>query len=407
MAIVLSVSTMIVAVSFVNGFQKEIRGKVFSFWGHIHVVPYTLGRSYNESGIYRYPSFVKSKKAYADIAHIQPIVTKAGLIKTPDAFDGTIVRGVDTSFYWKKFKNYLIAGEVLSNDSAARSKQLLISSSTAKRLSIALGDKVLVHFPGQEIQTRAFRIAGIYETGIEEFDKDVAIGDMQLLQSLNRWGSDTVSSFEVFLKDKPLFKNKLKAYGLLFFGGLMPEEMYVRWSEDPLDIITQNFNEEIEELDIEALSVKDIYPGLFDWLELQNMNELIILILMVLVACINMVSALLIFVLERTTMVGLLKSLGASSRSMIGVFLYYGVLVVFLGLLLGDIVGVGLCWLQATYHIIKLPMDSYYIRYAPVSLSFWAVVIINVGTLFFCTLALLLPLRIIKNISPIKAIRFD
>lgn len=187
----------------------------------------------------------------------------------------------------------------------------------------------------------------------------------------------------------------------------MPEEMYVRWSEDPLDIITQNFNEEIEELDIEALSVKDIYPGLFDWLELQNMNELIILILMVLVACINMVSALLIFVLERTTMVGLLKSLGASSRSMIGVFLYYGVLVVFLGLLLGDIVGVGLCWLQATYHIIKLPMDSYYIRYAPVSLSFWAVVIINVGTLFFCTLALLLPLRIIKNISPIKAIRFD
>jgi lipoprotein-releasing system permease protein len=406
-AVVLSVSTMIVAVSFINGFQSEIRNKVFSFWGHAHILPYSLSRSYNEAGIYKYQNFTKSDANLSYIEHIQPIVTKAGLIKTKTAFDGIVLRGVDSSFYWKKFKPYLTQGKIIEGDSMARLKQLIVSSATAKRLELELGDKVIIHFPAKEIRSRPFRISGIYETGIEEFDKEIAFADMSVLQNLNHWGSDTVSEFEVFYKEQTFFKSKLKSYFLIFAGGFLSEESYNEILKDPIDNITQDLNYNIEDISIEALSVKEIYPGLFDWLDIQTMNELIILILMVVVAGINIITALLIFVLVHTRMIGVLKALGADNKSIRNIFLYYGFIVIGFGVVLGNVIGVGLCLLQEHYHLIQLPADSYYVKYAPIILDWEAVITIDIATIIICMLSLLLPLRIIRNITPVKAIRFN
>jgi lipoprotein-releasing system permease protein len=204
-----------------------------------------------------------------------------------------------------------------------------------------------------------------------------------------------------------MFKSKWKTYVMLFGGSLLSEEFYYELSKDPLDEMTYEINQQIEESSMEAIAVKDIYPGLFDWLSLQNMNELIIIILMILVAAINMISTLLIFVLERTRMIGLLKSVGANDSSLMAIFLYYGLFVVVVGILLGNIIGVSLCLLQQQFHFIKLPMDSYYLSFAPISLSFWNILFINIGTILLCFISLLLPLNVIRKINPVKTIQFD
>lgn len=404
-AVVLSISTMIIAMSFIDGFQNEIRNKVFTFWGHVHIVPYSLSKTHHDVGIPASTSFSNSKNL-PYVKDIQKVVTKPCLMKSKSGFDGAILKGIGEDYRFKNINSFIIAGDMLSNDST-RAKQILISKSMAQRLNLTTGDKVIVHFPDKEIKTRALRVKGIYETGVEEFDKEIAFADIGFLQELNGWENDTISSFELFLEPQQLFKSKWKTYLILFGGAMMPEELYHSLSIDPLDEMTYEINQQIEESSMEAIGVKDIYPGLFDWLSLQNMNELIIIILMILVAAINMISALLIFVLERTRMIGLLKSVGAKDTSLMAIFMYYGIFVVLVGILLGNIFGVSLCLLQQHFHFIKLPMDSYYLSYAPISLSFWNVLFINIGTIVLCFLALLLPLNIIRKINPVKTIQFD
>lgn len=407
-AVVLSVSTMIVAVSFVNGFQTEIRNKVFSFWGHIHILPYSLSRTYNEEGTYRYQSFVEKLRKDPTVAHIQPMVVKGGLIKTKDAFDKIVLRGINDEFNWKVFNTYLVKGKAIGGDSAARSKQIIISTTTAKRLKIDLNDKAVIYFPSNTNTTaRAFRVSGIYETGIEEFDKDFAITDMGILQDINHWGKDTVTGFEVFLTEKNLFKSRAKSYALLFGNSVIPEETYNQWLIDPIDDISKQMSYDIDNLSLEAISIKDLNPGLFDWLNLQTMNELIILILMILVAGINMITTLLILVMERTTMIGILKAIGANDFSIRKLFLFYGLTILIIGVLLGDFIGIGLCLLQQQFHLIQLPQESYYLKFAPIVLDWKAILAINIGTILLILSALLLPTQLAKRITPIKAIRFN
>jgi lipoprotein-releasing system permease protein len=404
-AVVLSISTMIIAMSFIDGFQNEIRNKVFSFWGHVHIVPYSLSKTHHDVGIPSSTSF-SNAKALPYVKYLHSVVTKPCLMKSKTGFDGAVLKGVGEDYFLKNLNSFIVKGEMLSNDSA-RVKQMVVSRSMAKRLNLAIDDKVILHFPGKEIQTRALRVKGIYETGVEEFDKEIAFTDISFLQELNGWGNDTVSSFELKLEPQKMFKSKWKTYVMLFGGSLLSEEFYYELSKDPLDEMTYEINQQIEESSMEAIAVKDIYPGLFDWLSLQNMNELIIIILMILVAAINMISALLIFVLERTRMIGLLKSVGANDSSLMAIFLYYGLFVVVVGILLGNIIGVSLCLLQQQFHFIKLPMDSYYLSFAPISLSFWNILFINIGTILLCFIALLLPLNVIRKINPVKTIQFD
>lgn len=406
-SVILSVAAMIVAVSFINGFQSEIRKKIFGFWGHVHILPYALTQS-NEQGIVRYTDYINSIEQRQEVEHVQAVAMKGGLLKTKEAFDKIVLRGVGEDFNRKNFETYLQKGNFFSGDSAVRVKQLVISVSTARRLKLDVGDKAVIYFPAKgETIARALRVAGIYETGIEEFDRDFAFADIRLIQSLNDWGNDTVSSFEVFLKEGHLFKSRLKSYAFIFFGSFLDKEQYEELAADPLDKITNSISFDIDDISVEAVSIKDIYPGLFDWLDLQTMNELIILILMILVAGINMITTLLILVMERTRMIGILKAVGAADFSIRKIFLYYGMFILLLGTITGTVLGVGLCLAQQQFHLIQLPQESYYMKYAPILLDWKAVAAINITTLVIGFLVLLIPTLLVKRISVVKAIKFE
>jgi lipoprotein-releasing system permease protein len=283
----------------------------------------------------------------------------------------------------------------------------LISKATADRLQIETGAKVVVNFIGQEMKARPFRVRGIYETGIEEFDREIALVDIRVIQDINGWGRDTVGGFDVFLKENQLFKSRSRAYYLSVLGGLLSKERYEELNKDPIDELTLKMNYDIHAENLEVNSIKELKPGLFDWLDLQTMNELIILALMILVAVINMVTTLLILILDRTNMIGLLKALGSNNTAVSRLFLYYALVIIGAGLIIGNVTGIGLCLIQQHWHLIKLPQESYYMTYAPISISWTWVAIVDIGTVVVCLVLLILPSRLVGRISPVKALRFS
>ncbi len=406
-AVVLSVSTMIIATSLVNGFQTEIRNKVFGFWAHLNIVPFSLTKSMGQDAVYKYQDFYTDNKLIPEARHIQATAMKGGLLKTKEDFEGIVMKGVGEDFDWSFFKAYLKKGSIISADSTKSQRDILISTTTANRLKIGVGDKVVVNFMDKSIRTRPFKVCGIYETGLDEFDKQYAIVDIRLIQDLNGWGRDSVGGFEVFLKEQNLFKDRSKAYFLTLFGGLLDKAEFEKMKEDPIDRIGKDIYFRLPNNELDVQTIKYLNPGIFDWLELQTMNELIILTLMILVAAINMMTALLILILERTNMIGIMKALGMSDESLRKMFLYYAALIVGGGLVLGNVVGIGLCLIQKYLHVVKLPQESYYISEAPIALNLQWIVGLNVLTLAICLLLLLLPARFVSKISPVKAIRFS
>ncbi len=403
----LSLSTMIIATSMINGFQKEIRNKVLGFWSHMQIVPFSLTSSLQEQAIYKYQDFYTDSTIIPEARHIQVTALKGGLLKTDDDFEGIILRGVGDDFDWTNLKPYLKEGEIVKNDTNTSRKDILISLPTAKRLQVGVGDKVTVTFMGRSIRNRPFRVCGIYETGLEEFDTRYAITDISVIQDLNNWGPDSVGGFELFLKEDNLFKSRDKSYFITVFGGLLSEETLNEMRKDPLDELGDEVYTRINNPHLDIQNIKGISPGIFDWLDLQTMNELIILILMIVVAAINMVTALLILILERTNMIGIMKALGAANFSIRRIFLYYSAVIIGVGLLFGNLVGLGVCIIQKYFHIIKLPQESYYLSYAPVELNWWWVLFLNLGTIAITLLLLIIPSMLVSRISPVKAIRFE
>jgi lipoprotein-releasing system permease protein len=406
-AVALSVAVMIVASSFINGFQKEIRNKVFGFWAHLHVRPYSLADGYESAGVYRYQDFYTKKDMLPDARHIQVTAMKGGLLKTKGDFDGVVLKGVGEDFDWETFAPYLKRGNSIKGDSTQTMKQILISKLTADRLQIDTGDKVVVNFIGREMIARPYRVRGIYETGIEEFDKEIALVDIRTIQDINNWGRDTVGGFDIFLKENHLFKSRSRAYFLTVFGGAISKERFEELNKDPIDELSTKVNMDIHSENLDVMSIKEMKPGLFDWLDLQTMNELIILGLMILVAVINMITTLLILILDRTNMIGLLKALGSTNASVGKLFLYYALVIVGTGLVLGNVFGLGICLIQQHYHLLKLPQESYYISYAPISISWSWVIGVDLGTVIICLLLLILPSRLVGRITPVKALRFN
>lgn len=404
-AVTLSLSTMIIATSMINGFQKEVRNKVLSFWSHVQIVPFSLSNSLENQGVYRFQDFYENPALLPEAAHIQVTAIKGGLLKTADEFEGVALKGVGHDFDWQNFKPYLKAGDVLKDDTALARKGIIISQATAKRLQLNIDDKVTVAFMGNSIRNRPFKVAGIYETGMEEFDKKYALVDIQVIQELNNWGPDTVGGFEVFLKQDQLFKSRWKAYFLTFFGGWLSEDAFIALNKDPLEQIAADLR--LSNIHLDVQTIKSQYPGIFDWLDLQTMNELIILTLMIVVAAINMITALLILILERTNMIGIMKALGANNTSIRKIFIIYSSFIIGIGLLLGNVVGIGLCLIQKYFHVITLPQESYFLSYAPMEMSWSWILLLNVGTVLITLLLLLIPSALITKISPVKAIRFE
>jgi lipoprotein-releasing system permease protein len=377
LGIMLGLAVMILAVAIVKGFKTEIREKVRGFSGDIQIVKYDLNASFENSPFAIRPATFKLIKSYPEIAYAQPFATKPGIINTNNEVEGVVLKGVDKNYNWTYFKNILVAGKVIDfSDSIRSQRQILISNYIAKRLNLKVGDDFLMYFVQEPLRKRKFIITGIFNLGVEEVDKTYVIGDLSLIQRLNNWKPDEVGGFELRVKD------------------------FSR-----LDTTANKVYENLD-LNLKSFTVKEYYPTIFEWLSLLDVNTQVILVLMLAVAVINMISALLIMILERTNMIGILKALGSDNWSIRKIFLYNAIYLIGLGLLLGNVLGIGLGLFQTYTHFFGLDQASYYMTFVPVELELTDILLLNAGTLVICILVLLIPSLLVTRISPVKAIAF-
>ena len=375
----LGLAVMIIAVAVLVGFQTEIRNKVIGFSAHIRIDNFDANASYEASPVTMDQPFYPELEETEGIKHIQVFALKAGIIKTEDQMHGVILKGIGKDFDWDFFKSNLIAGSSFEVADSGASNRLLISNMISKKLKLKIGDEVRMYFiSGSDAQPRGRKsiISGIYETGLEEFDEVYVIGDIRNIQGLNNWDAELVSGFEVFIDDfKDLEQTGEKVYKMIGY-------------------------------DLNAEIVTDSYPQIFDWLRLMDLNVVVILVLMILVAGITIISTLLIMILERTNMIGILKALGIKNNDLRKLFLYLTAGIIGKGLLWGNIAGVGIVLFQNFTHIIPLEKESYYISYVPVSINFAHILLINAGTFTICLLIVLIPGYIIGKITPVRAIQY-
>ena len=377
LGIMLGLAVMILAIAIVKGFKSEIREKVRGFAGDIQVVKYDLNTSYENSPFIINPATLKTIKSYPEISHTQAFATKPGIINTNDEVEGVVLKGVDTNYNWDYFKNILVSGKVIDfSDSLKSQKQILISQYTAKRLNLKVGDDFLMYFVQQPLRKRKFEIAGIYNLGVEEVDKTYVIGDIALIRRLNNWTRNEVGGYELRLKN---------------------------FSQ--LDTTANKVYENLD-IDLKSYTVKEAYPTIFEWLSLLDVNTQVILVLMLAVAVINMISALLIMILERTNMIGILKALGSDNWSIRKIFLYNAAYLIGVGLLLGNLLGIGIGFFQHSTQFFKLDQASYFISFVPVQLDWMDILLLNAGTLAICILVMIIPSLLVTKISPVKAITF-
>lgn len=379
-SITLGLAVMILSLAITTGFKNAVSEKVIGFGSHIQITGFGLNNSWEKAPVDMNQDFYPSLQDEPGIKHIQVFATKSGLIKTKDQIQGIVFKGIWSDFDWSFFEDKLVAGFPVIIDSAKRTDDILISKTIADNLNLSLGDDVRVYFINPDEMSprgRKFTIKGIYETGLEEFDEKYLIGDIRHIQKLNGWDDNQVGGFEVFIDN---FRDI----------DAMWEKVY--------NIIGYELN---------ATSVKSLYPQIFDWLDLQDMNVIIILVLMVAVAVINMVSTLLILILEKTNMIGVLKALGTKNVSVRKIFLYNAAFIIGRGMIFGNILGLGLALIQHYFKVISLDQQSYYVPYVPINLDLLPVVLINVGTLLVCLLFLIVPSYVITKVSPVKAIRWE
>lgn len=386
-AIAIGMIMMIVSVATGIGLQQKIREKVAAFNGHIIITNYDDNQSQvSISPISTHQDFYPKFKNVDGISHIQAVATKAGIIRTETSFEGIIYKGVGKDYQWKNLEEYLVQGK-LPDVMHKLTPDVLISKYLADRLNLKVGDKFNTFFmkenSNQLPNLRVFVVAGIYNSGFQEFDATYIIGDIRHLQRINKWKPDQVGAFEVFIDDF----NKIEQKG---------QQVYDN---------TQNKEDASKTLDTQTISEK--YYNIFEWLQLFDFNIIVIIVIMIIVATINMVVALLVLILERTQMIGILKAIGANNWSVRKIFLYNAFYLIVRGLLSGNCIGIGLIIIQQQFGIIKLNPDSYYVNVAPAHLDWLYILLLNVGTLIICLAVLLIPSYIITKISPVKAIRFE
>jgi len=377
-SIALGLSVMIVAVAIVTGFQKQIREKVVGFGGHIQITQYNANTSYEYPPIERTQPFMTKLLALPGIKHIQVFAIKAGIISTGTQIQGVVMKGIDRDFDTAFFAQRLIKGHMPILKDSATSNDILVSRTLAMLLGLKVGVPLRVFFINNgEVRARRFNICGIYETELAEFDKIYIIGDIRHVQKLNNWSPNQIAGFEVLINDF----NDIDNMGHKVF-----------------DITSYNLN---------ARTIKQLYPQIFDWLELMDMNVLIILVLMVIVAAITMVSTLLILILEQTTLIGLLKAMGAPNWSIRRIFLMKAAWLTLKGMIWGNVISLSICFLQIHFHFLKLPSETYYMAFVPINFNPLHILLINAGTLIICTVMLVVPSYIIARVQPVKAIRWE
>lgn len=380
-AITLGIIMMLISIATGVGLQKKIREKVSAFNGDIIITNFDTNFSNDsQNPIPKNQDFYPTFKNIDGIKHVQVTASKGGVIRTETDFEGVVVKGVGDDYEWEYFNDYLIEGK-LPDFKGDLNEDILISEYLANRLHLKLGDKVTTFFLNDEVsktpRSRGFDIVGIYNSGFQQFDEQFIITDIRHIQRLNKWEDNQIGSFEVFVND---------------FDEIVP-------------IGNEVYNETGSTLDTQTIRTK--YASIFEWLDLFDFNIIMIIGIMILVAGINMITALLVLILERTQMIGILKALGSSDWSVRKVFLYNAMYLIGVGLFWGNIMGIGLLLIQKYGKIFKLNPDTYYVNEAPVYLHWDYILILNAGTFLLCLLMLLIPSFIISKISPVKAIRFE
>lgn len=377
LSVALGLSVMIIAVATVTGFQKEIANKIIGFGAHIQISNFDNNLSLETQPIIKDTILLNTLKNNPEIEHFQTFALKPGIIKTDEQIQGIVLKGIDKDFNWRFFEDRLIAGSNLVIADSVLNSNIVISNSIAKLLKLKVNDKVQVWFIQNPPRVRIFEVGGIYETGFEEFDKMFILADIKHIQRLNNWNENQVSGIEIFIKDFT-----------------------------QLDAVNDLINNEIS-FNLNAKTIKELYPSIFDWLGLLDMNAIVILIIMLLVASINMITTLLIIILERTNMIGILKAIGAKNILIRKIFLYYASLILIKGLFWGNIISITLCLLQSQFGIITLPQESYFVSTVPVNLNLVHILLLNLGTILCCFTMLIVPSFIITSISPVSAIKYD
>ena len=379
-AIALGVIIMLIAISTGTGLQKKIREKMAGFKGHIQIVNYDNNNSeVSVVPINKNQEFYPNFSTVSDIKNIQIFASKGGVLRTKKDFEGIVFKGVSLDYDWSFFQEYMIEGRI-PNLNLLRTKEVLLSKTVVDRLHLKLNDTVLSTYiknTGSKLPSnRKYTIVGIYNTGFAQFDKSVMIGDIREVQRLNKWTKNQVGGFEVLLNDF--------------------EEIQEKGNQ-----IYNNIGAELN-----SKTIVESYPTIFEWINLFDNNILFIIVIMVLIASINMITALLVLILERVQMIGVLKALGGNNWSVRKIFLYNATFLVLKGLFWGNIIGLGILFIQEYTGVITLDPETYYVSKVPVYINFFTVFMLNIGTLFLCFLMLLIPSYIITKISPIKSIKF-
>lgn len=380
-ATAVSVAAMIITLAFVNGFQYAISNKIFNFWGHLRVQEYEPDKSYIAEETPSPPNDTTTHilHTFPQIKQIQAFATKSAVVEKNKEIEGILFKGVESNYNFSNLQSFLKQGTFPKFNDTAYSKDILLSQFIANELQVKVDDSVNVYFINQQegrASVRRLHVCGLFKTGIDEYDKTFAIGDIRLLRRVYNWQHNEVGGYEVFLNDyKKMDTINTQLYEILPQGWI-------------------------------SRTIKQIYPNIFDWLQIQDVNRTVIFIVMSIVAVINLITCLLILILERTKMVGILKAIGSRDWTIQKIFLYHSTIIAGVGIFLGLVIGLGICILQRHTGFIKMDESAYYVSEAPVYIIWWEVVAVCAGTLLVCMLALLLPTLFIKTIRPVKAIQF-
>ena len=379
LAIAISVAVMILSVFILSGFKDNISNKVIGFGSHIKITKFNNNQSFENDPIDFNVDIYDKINNLDFVSHINIYATKAGIIKNDVDIHGIVLKGVSGDYNWEFFKNNLISGDIpnIQDSTKIASNDILISESISKKLNIKLGEELVIYFIQNPARVRKFKVSGIYKTALSEFDDITAIADLNHLIKLNNWNTNQIGGYEIKTKD---FDN------------------------------VSSYTSEIDELidfDLKAQNSKDLNPQIFDWLRLQDFNVVIILILMLLVGCVNMVTSLLIIILEKSKFIGVLKAIGLSNWNIRKIFIYNSLYILLNGLFWANLVVILFTFFQKRFHLISLDETIYFMSSVPVKFDVFSMFIINIGTIIICYLVLIIPTILIAKISPAKSIRFE
>lgn len=379
-SVVLSVLVMIVSVAAGKGMQEKIREKISAFAGHILILPYTS----NQSGLTLEPVYLKNyaqlEKIFPEIRSVNPYATIGGLLQTDEDFEGIILKGVDSVYDWSLFRTYLKKGKIPDFSLSSANDSVLISGQLASRLKLDVGSKVWGVFlreGSDKPMIRRFKVGGIYETEMEDYDRSYVIGDLRVVKGLYKWPDSVAGGYEIRLKNF-----------------------------DRMEEVTQKLNDYIDPT-LVAVHIKELNPFIFDWLDMFDFNLYIIIGILILVSAFNMATVLLVMIAEQTRFIGLMKTLGASDRYLISVFLLKAAWFIVLGLLIGNVIALGIIGIQQKTGFIRLDPETYYVQTAPFVIHPWSLVYLNAGVLVMILLLLVLPAMMIAQISPSKVMKFE